>query len=322
MTSQAQVRRLLSLVPYLRDHDGAAVADVAAAFGVSPKTLRADLGVLWMCGMPGLSPGDLIDIDMDAVDGEGVIHLSNADYLTRPLRLTADEALALVLALRTLREIAGPDQRAATDRALAKLEQAAGTAPTAQASVSVTSADEEVRATLVEGLQRGRRLDLTYDVGTRDETTQRFVDPLRLFVLDGYGYLEAWCYRATGLRTFRLDRIAAASVTDEPVQPHDDVVLADLSGGWSASMADAPVVTLDLAPSAAWVAEYYPTEAATPRPDGGVVASFRVTDPAWLRHLLLRLGGAATVLFPTGAGEDAADAALEALAAYAALERR
>jgi len=322
VTSQAQVRRLLSLVPYLREHDGAAVADVAAAFGVSPRTLRADLGVLWMCGMPGLSPGDLIDIDMDAVDGEGVIHLSNADYLTRPLRLTADEALALVLALRTLREIAGPDQRAATDRALAKLELASGTTPTGQqASVSVTSAAEDVRATLADGLQRGRRLDLTYDVATRDETTQRLVDPLRLFVLDGAGYLEAWCYRAGGLRTFRLDRVAAASVTDVAVEPHDDVVLTDLTAGWSASMADAPVVTLDLAAEAAWVAEYYPTESTTPRPDGGVVASFRVTDPAWLRHLLLRLGGAASVLAPEGAGEDAAQAAQEALAAYAALER-
>jgi proteasome accessory factor C len=320
MTSQAQVRRLLSLVPYLREHDGAAVADVATAFGVSPRTLRADLGVLWMCGMPGLSPGDLIDIDMDAVDGEGVIHLSNADYLTRPLRLTADEALALVLALRTLREIAGPDQRAATDRALAKLEHASGTAPTGQASVSVTSASEDVQATLADGLQRGRRLDLTYDVATRDETTQRFVDPLRLFVLDGNGYLEAWCYRADGLRTFRLDRVAAASVTDEPVQPHD-VELTDLSAGWFASMADAPVVTLELRPEAAWVAEYYPTESAAPRPDGGVVASFRVTDPSWLRQLLLRLGGAARVLAPLGAGEPAAAAAQEALAAYAVLER-
>jgi proteasome accessory factor C len=51
------------------------------------------------------------------------------------------------------------------------------------------------------------------------------------------------------------------------------------------------------------------------------VASFRVTDPGWLRHLLLRLGGAATVLAPDGAGEDAAQAAQKALAAYAALER-
>jgi len=315
VTSQAQVRRLLSLVPYLREHDGAAVADVAAAFGVSPKTLRADLNVLWMCGMPGLSPGDLIDIDMDAVDGEGVIHLSNADYLTRPLRLTADEALALVLALRTLREIAGPDQRAATDRALAKLEGAAQATPTGSASVAVTSATEDVRATLADALQRGRRLDLTYDTATRDETTQRSVDPLRLFVLDGYGYLEAWCYRAEGLRTFRLDRIADAAVTDVAVAPHD-VELADLSAGWFAGLADAPVVTLELAREAAWVAEYYPTETTAPGPDGGVVATFRVTDPAWLRHLLLRLGGSARVLSPSGAGDAAAEAAQEALAAY------
>ena len=126
MTSQAQVRRLLSLVPYLRDHDGARMADVAEAFGISEATLRDDLNVLWMCGMPGLTPGDLIDIDMDAVDGEGVIHLSNADYLTRPLRLSAEEAMALVLGLQTLHEIAGPGEQDAVERALKKLEEAAG----------------------------------------------------------------------------------------------------------------------------------------------------------------------------------------------------
>ena len=102
------------------------LTDVAAAFGITESTLREDLNVLWMCGMPGLAPGDLIDIDMDAVDGEGVIHLSNADYLPRPLRLSADEALALVLGLRTLREIAGPGKRDAVDRALKKLGAAAG----------------------------------------------------------------------------------------------------------------------------------------------------------------------------------------------------
>ena len=145
---------------------------------------------------PGLTPGDLIDIDMDAVDGEGVIHLSNADYLTRPLRLSTDEALALVLGLRTLREIAGPGQRAAVDRALRKLEAASGSAPTDQASVSVTAGQDEIQARVNDGLQRGLRLDLTYDVASRAETTRRMVDPLRVFVLEGYGYLEAWCYSA------------------------------------------------------------------------------------------------------------------------------
>ena len=190
VTSRAQVRRLLSLVPYLREHDGVAMTDVATAFGITLKTLREDLSVLWMCGMPGLTPGDLIDIDMDAVDGEGVIHLSNADYLTRPLRLSADEALALVLALRTLREVAGPGKRDAVDRALKKLEAAAGNTPaTDQATVAVTAARDDIQARVNDGLQRGKRIDLTYDVASRAETTRRMVDPLRVFVLDGYGYL-------------------------------------------------------------------------------------------------------------------------------------
>ena len=140
-TAQAQVRRLLSLVPNLTEHDGASMAQVAEAFNISEQTLRGDLGVLWMCGMPGLTPGDLIEIDMESVDGLGIIHLSNADYLTRPLRLSADEALALVLALRTLREVAGPGDRDAIDTALVKLTAAAGdSAATARASVSVTAA--------------------------------------------------------------------------------------------------------------------------------------------------------------------------------------
>lgn len=319
MTSQAQVRRLLSLVPYLREHDGAAMADVAAAFQITTRTLREDLSVLWMCGMPGLTPGDLIDIDMDAVDGEGVIHLSNADYLTRPLRLAADEALALVLGLRTLREVAGPHERDAIDSALVKLEAASGSAPGPdQASVTVTAARDEVQARVNEGLRQHQRLDLTYDVASRAETTRRMVDPLRVFVLEGYGYLEAWCYLAGDLRTFRLDRIAAVEVTDVAAEPHD-VVLKDLSTGWFDTLKDAPLVTLALKPYATWVAEYYPTESVVTQTDGGLTVSLRVTDPSFLRGLLLRLGGGAEVLAPVGAGDSAAEAAQEALDAYRSL---
>lgn len=332
-TSQSQVRRLLSLIPYLREHDGVAIAEVAEAFGVTPQRIREDLNVLWMCGLPGLSPGDLIDIDMDAVEGEGVIHLSNADYLTRPLRLSADEALALTLALRTLREVTAYGDRAAVDRALTKLHAVVtarngaggsgdpGVPVPDRAEVSVTGGTEEIRATVNEALRRHKRLDLTYDVASRAETTRRFVDPLRLFVLDGYGYLDAWCWSAGALRSFRLDRIAAVEITDTDLAEHD-VALRDLSGGWFEALKDGPLVTLALAPPAAWVAEYYPTETVTPAEDGGLTVSLRVSDPAWLRGLLLRLGGQARVLAPAGAGDSAADAAQEALDQYAALAAR
>jgi proteasome accessory factor C len=330
VTAQSQVRRLLSLVPYLREHDGVAIADVAEAFGVTPQRIREDLNVLWMCGLPGLSPGDLIDIDMDAVEGEGVIHLSNADYLTRPLRLSADEALALIIALRTLRSVTAQGDRAAIDRALEKLQVVAAERPSRtgspthssqvadRAQVSVTGGTEDIRAEVTEALRRRKRLDLTYDVASRAETTRRFVDPLRLFVLDGYGYLDAWCYSAHGVRSFRLDRIASVEVTDTDVADHD-VELRDLSGGWFDALKEAPLVTLALDRHAAWVAEYYPMEQITPAADGGLTVTTRVSDPSWLRGLLLRLGGGARVLSPDGAGDSAADAATEALAQYAAL---
>jgi proteasome accessory factor C len=320
-TAQAQVKRLLSLIPYLRQHDGVAITDVAEAFGVSPQRIREDLNVLWMCGLPGLSPGDLIDIDMDAVDGEGIIHLSNADYLTRPLRLTADEALALILALRTLRSVTATGDREAIDRALTKLEAVAGERPervAGQAEVAVTGGREDITATVTEALRRGKRLELTYDVASRAETTHRFVDPLRVFVLEGYGYLDAWCYSANGLRSFRMDRIASIRITDTDVVEHD-VRLRDVSRGWFDALKDAPLVTLALDRSAAWVAEYYPMESVTPADDGGLTVTTRVSDPAWLRSLLLRLGGGARVLSPEGAGDSAADAASEALDQYAAL---
>ena len=250
--------------------------------------------MLWMCGMPGLTPGDLIDIDMDAVDGEGVIHLSNADYLTRPLRLSADEALALVLALRTLREIAGPGRRAAIDSRPAQARRGGRERGARRAGQRDRDGRPRRRSRPAStmGCSAGKRLDLTYDVATRAETTRRLVDPLRVFVLEGYGYLEAWCYSAQALRTFRLDRIAAVELTDRDVQPHD-VALRDLSGGWFEALQDAPAGHARAEPHRpAWVAEYYPNEGVTYAEDGSSVLTMRVTDPAWLRGLLLRLGGA------------------------------
>ena len=90
--------------------------------------MLADLKVLLMCGLPGGYPDDLIDVDLDALEepgGDGVIRVTNADYLARPLRLTPTEATAIIVALRALRGSAGEETREIVDRALAKLEAAA-----------------------------------------------------------------------------------------------------------------------------------------------------------------------------------------------------
>ena len=105
-----QVARLLTLVPYLHARDSVRLDEAAVALGVSPHQLLKDLKVLLMCGLPGGYPDDLIDVDLDALEdpgGDGVIRISNADYLARPLRLTPTEASAVIVALRALRNTPG-----------------------------------------------------------------------------------------------------------------------------------------------------------------------------------------------------------------------
>lgn len=315
-TSQAQVRRLLALVPYLRDHDGATLDEVAAEFGVTPKQLVADLNVLWFCGS-STQMGDLIEIDFEAINDEGVIHLSNADYLARPLRLSADEALALLTALRTMAGMTGVSDRGPLNSAIGKLERAAGEA--AAVHVHVEPPDPQVLARVNEAVQHARAVHLRYDVPARDETTDRDVDPMRLLLADGRHYLEAWCRSAQGVRLFRLDRIARIDLLDAPSEPPPQARPRDTSAGLFQASADHLKARLALGPQARWVAEYYPCESvseATETDAGGLVVTMSVADPAWLQRLVLRLGGAARVLEPDGMQQRIAERAAAALVAY------
>jgi proteasome accessory factor C len=306
--------RLLAVVPWLLAHPGTPVADVAREFDVSEAQLRSDLNLLWMCGLPGYGPGDLIDVTWQ---GDRVT-LSNADEIARPLRLTPEEALALVAALRMLSGVPGIVERAAIDRALAKLEATAGSAATADRVVAApsTNGDAGVVTTATDALARGRRLRLRYWVPARDEATERDVDPLQLFTTDGRAYLRGWCYSVDDLRTFRLDRVLEATVLDIPVDVPDETRRQALDAGTFTPSSEDRLVTFSLDPGARWFADYYPCETVTERGDGGLIVSLRVHDDAWVRRLALGLAGLGRVTEPAELATEVRDVAIAALAAY------
>jgi len=128
--AREQVSRLLALVPYLQTRTDVSLAQVAADFGVRPDQIMKDLKVLWMCGLPGLTPDKMIDVDFEAIedDPDGVVRIDNADFLSRPVRLGSSEASALIVALRALREGSPDASHEVIDRCGA-LALAKGTAP-------------------------------------------------------------------------------------------------------------------------------------------------------------------------------------------------
>lgn len=312
-TSQEQVGRLLAMVPYVQSRPGVAIAEVASVFGVTPKQVMADLRLLWMCGLPGGLPDDLIEIDMDAAEGQGVVHLWNADYLIRPLRFSRDEAVSLVVALQAIREMTTGPLRQAADNAAGKLSRATGQDDPVWLAVN-TGADE-LREQLVAAIEANRRVRLIYDGAARGETTNPVIDPAEIQMRDSAAYLQAWSLDRGAWRTYRLDRIVDVAPTGEDAADHG--ATPELPEGWFDASDGA--VTLLLAQSAAWVAEYYPVLATAERPDGRLEVRLAVSDPAWLDALLLRLGEQAVVLEPPDAGAGAARAAAEALAIIGAV---
>ena len=317
--AKGQVERMLALVPYLRERGGVRVERVARDFGVTPKQIQDDLNVLWFCGLPGAMPDDLIDVDMEALEGEGVVHVDNTDFLDRPLRLDAHQALALIVGLKTLRDVAASREREAIDRALVKLENAAGDALAVvdQVEVRIDGADRQVTDIINAALQARHRLRLEYFVPARDETTQRDVDPMRLVVAEGHTYLEAWCHRTEDTRLFRLDRVTGAEELDLPADPPPEAQPRDLSEGLFQPAADDLLATVDLVPAARWVADYYPHESTEELPDGGLRVRLRTADPNWLVRLALRLGGQARVVIPSEVARRVRQEAERALGAYA-----
>jgi proteasome accessory factor C len=312
-TSQDRLPRLLALVPSLLARPGIPVEEAAADFGVTAKQLRKDLELLWMCGLPGYGPGDLIDLSFEG----DTISVNFDAGMNRPLRLTGAEATALLVALRTLVEAPGVADADAVRRAVAKIEAAAGQAQPAGLAVALGVREgkntAQARQVVQGALQAGRALRMTYYAASKDEINERTVDPMRMLIVEGRSYLEAWCRRAEGVRLFRLDRIDEVTELEEPAAPPPYAEQTDTTEGLFRPRQDHDVAQLVLEPEARWVSEYYPVEKLTELDGGRLRIRMRYADLSWMVRLLLGLGGDVTVEEPAELAVGVRDRARRAL---------
>jgi proteasome accessory factor C len=204
------------------------------------------------------------------------------------------------------------------EHALAKLEAAAGGAISGdEVAVAVDAVtDPAVVATITDALRTGQRVHLRYWVPARDEATERDVDPIRMFTSEGTPYFVGWCHLVGDVRTFRLDRALEVTLLAEPAEVPAETRQRAFDKGLFTPDDDDRMITLDLDPSARWVADYHPVEEVVERGDGGVVVRLRARDDAWVRRLALGLAGRGRVTDPPDLATDVRVAAQAALAAY------
>lgn len=203
--------RLLDLVPYINTHQGIALKDLAAVFEVSNAQMVNDLTTLWMCGLPGYTPLELMDLDFES----GYVNISNAPTLAKPRSVTFDEGVALILGLDLLRASIPTDRSDLLEK-IDSLSARLSSIINLNSPFSVIAPiNQGVSAAIDEALASRSSLEIEYHSMYRDEITQRTIFPIEIIEVEGQQYLSSYCYSATDFRQFKLDRIQKAVVTQE-----------------------------------------------------------------------------------------------------------
>ncbi|OKL54286.1 hypothetical protein BSZ39_04790 [Bowdeniella nasicola] len=290
--------RLLALLTYLAETGGAHVDELAFHFGVSPDRIRKDLSTLWVAGLPGESPEDLIDFTFDETDT--FVALRQGLGLDRPLRLTPRETVSLLLALRAIQpEVTGGVLQ---DELAALIGQLEALLPAASADVV---ADDRF-ATLRAAVRERRTLAFDY-VSATDETSRRTVDPLRIEERPAGWYLLAFCHDAQAVRTFAIERIGGIEDAPEPWQAPKNALAGH------ADIPETTTVSLLTDPALNWLAERF----AAPKPrltkDGTLTFEIEFYSKERLVRTLLSVADRITRVHPPEAAQVVADRARYAL---------
>ena len=302
-TSGPRLSRLMAMVPWLITHDGVTIESAAEHFGITPEQCEKDLWLLIVCGLPGHMPDQLVDIQFW---DDGRIHVIDPQTLDRPLQLSGDEIMSMLVALRLLAQIPGTHDRETLYGLIHRLELSIG--GSASATVLIDSGvSASALITIDSALKETRFIDLLYASGTDDSVSRRMVRPLGVIATDGFTYLEAYCQQAEAVRIFRLDRVMSAELGD--LIPND-VVIPD------SDPSESMIARVEIDQQAQWVLDLFPFTEVHTDAQGTLRGALEYRDLDWLVRIVLSLGGAMKVQSPATARSGVANAAAQALSAY------
>lgn len=211
------IMRVLTVLEILQARERVSGAELAERLEVDIRTVQR-----YIVRLQDLS------IPVESVRGVGGFYRLRPGFRLPPLMFTDEEAFALSLGLRALRQLGLSAFAPAAEGASAKLGRVLPDAlreniQTVEDVVTVepgpwvisTSADSLLRA--ASAIRACRRVRFGYRAHSGSET-QREMEPYAVIHTDGRWYLIGQCLSREAPRTFRLDRVADLEVCAETFQ--------------------------------------------------------------------------------------------------------
>jgi predicted DNA-binding transcriptional regulator YafY len=289
---QALDTRLMEIEALLRRHPaGLTSSELAESLEVDSSTIRRDLARLSSAGVELRKRGRRYQLSFHRA--------------MRSLRLTPDEVLALYLACRLLSRQQS-DRNPHAERVMQKLAEAVRDdaprfssyiedAAVLQRSLHLRQGYLAVLETITQAWSEGRVIHLSYRDQAGSITERRF----HPYCIEPYGATNS-CYTIgfdelrRAIRTFKLDRVVAAEMTNDRFDiPSAYNPNRLFSEAWGVVWRDTPpqMVELRFFDDAARIVQeafWHPSQRVVAQQDGTCRVTFQVSEPnemvAWIRQ--------------------------------------
>jgi predicted DNA-binding transcriptional regulator YafY len=330
MPRTLEVVRQLRLIQELDRSHGLTIEELAAVGECTTRTIRRDLKALESAGFP------LYD---DREEGQPV----RWRLLTNPLagigtsfRLT--ELCALYFSRALLESATRPPFDTEVASALARIEAGLPermrrfldaipgvlAAKPARRKLARHQDPKGARTSrLMEAALDQREVSIRYASVSSAATKDYVVHPYRLVYADGGIYLLAFVPAYGEVRTFAMERIEQAALLDTKFRRQHPLPAGAFPDSLGVHTGRPIRIELEFAPrAAAYVRErqWHPSQALTPRADGGLSMTLSVCRDEALRTWLLGFGPDVKVISPASVAEEIAAAHRAAHARYSGIE--
>lgn len=201
----SRVARAMDIIPYVLENPGIKIESLAEKFGVDQKQIIKELELIFLCGLPGYTPYELIDLTFE----DGFVTIIDPQLFDKPRKFTETEGVIINLGLVLLKNsISDTNQIQVIDHLIQKL--------TAKFKVTSSAVIEKLSKPdfydeITKSINQNESICIDYASISEDSLYQRIIKPLRISIRNGFYYLYATDLERDVDRVYRMDQIRSIS---------------------------------------------------------------------------------------------------------------
>ena len=262
--------RALDLIPYILENPGIELDSLAEKFGITQKQVLSDLEIIFLCGLPGYTPYELIDLSFE----DGIVTVIDPQVLDKPRVFTQSEAIVLNLGL-SIMKAALRDKM--TLQRIETLQSKLQSKFKSISDVSIAMGNPpNFYEMIIQSIRDKSIVEIVYHSVSKDAISKKILVPQNVYVSAGNYYMSAIDLKLSQERNYRLDAITECVVSSGVHELSD--LIDDSSEEFNFKIVTGSLFLIE---------KYSTLFKSVEKIKGEYVASGRISNAEWLQRLVI-----------------------------------